>query len=151
MGDPPLATSLSLVSEVLRTARDPWWIIGSAAVALHGGDAGYIADIDVIVSRRDLDALYDSLPLTDTPDDGKTMFRSQRFGRWAGPALDVEFMTGLEVLANGAWEAVEPRTRIAVQCGEATLYLPERFELIAILRLFGREKDLARAATILNQ
>ncbi len=130
-------------------ADDPWWVIGSTAVALHGGDPGTIADVDVITSRRDLDRLYEKLPLTDDPDTTKDFFRSERFGRWSEPVLDVEFMTGLEVRVDGVWHKVEPRTRQAFDVGGATVYVPEREELIAMLHQFGRERDLRRAATLL--
>ena len=141
-------STLERTARELATARDPWWVIGSAAVALHGGDPGTIADIDVIVSRRDIDALYERLPLTATPDTSKDFFRSQRFGRWSEPALDVEFMAGLQVRSEGAWHDVVPRTRQAFDLGGATVYAPERKELIAMLCLFARKKDLRRAATL---
>lgn len=140
--------SLIMVAQALQSAQDPWWIIGSAAVALHGGDPGAIADIDVIVSRRDIDALYDQLPLTSTPDEGKTMFSSDRFGRWTAPPLQVEFMAGLTHLSEGHWHAVTPTSRQMVQLDGHALFLPERAELIAILHRFGRDKDIARAATL---
>lgn len=146
--DPDLVATLSALAQVMERASDDWWIIGSAAVALHGGDPGTIADLDVIVSRRDLDALYAALPLTNTPETGKPMFVSERFGRWSEPPLDVEFMAGLEVLTDGKWQAAKPQTRVAVQSGRVTLYLPDKEELVAILTLFGRDKDLRRAATL---
>ena len=139
---------LGQVSAALAEAEDPWWIIGSAAVALHGGDPGIIADVDVITSRRDLDMLYEELPLTATPDTTKDFFLSERFGRWSEPELDVEFMTGLKVRVDGVWQRVEPQTRLAFDVGGETVYAPERAELIAILHQFGREKDLRRAATL---
>ena len=135
-------------AEALAPASDPWWIIGSAAVALHGADAGTIADIDVIVSQRDLEALYEHLPLTNTPDATKDFFRSQLFGLWREPALPVEFMAGLEVRIDDVWHNVEPCTRQAIELGENPLFVPEREELVAILRRFGREKDLRRAAAL---
>ncbi|WFL76561.1 hypothetical protein P7228_11205 [Altererythrobacter arenosus] len=150
MAEASLASTLDLLAREMAGAEDAWWIIGSAAVALHGGDPGTIADIDVIVSRRDLDALYDRLPLSDTPDEGKAIFRSQRFGLWSEPAMPVEFMAGLEVLREGEWLPVQPRTREGIDIGGVRVFLPERAELIAILELFGREKDRARAATLRN-
>ncbi|MEM7666216.1 MAG: hypothetical protein AAF250_10215 [Pseudomonadota bacterium] len=138
------------MAEKLREGNDPWWIIGSAAVALHGGDPGVIADIDVITSRRDLDALFKRLPLTDTPETGKAIFRSERFGRWSEPDLDVEFMAGLKVRVKDIWLPVEPQTRQAFDIGGATVFASEREELIAMLHLFGREKDLRRAATLVG-
>lgn len=122
--DPALAASLAQLAQVMRDTRDDWWVIGSAAVALHGGDPGEIADIDVIVSRRDLDALYERLSLADTPDAGKAMFRSQRFGLWSEPALPVEFMAGLQVLRGGQWLSVQVQSRAIVRCGTSMCSCP---------------------------
>ncbi len=148
MGNRQLGLSIASVIEVMEPTQDPWWVIGSAAVALHGDDPGEVADIDVIVSRRDLDALYERLPLSNTPDMTKSMFRSERFGLWSEPDVPVEFMAGLEIQVGGNWLPVEPRTRQAVSLGEHAAFVPEREELVAILHQFGRPKDLARAATL---
>lgn len=139
-----------MLAQALAGAADDWWIIGSAAVALHGGDPGTIADMDVIVSRRDIDALYERLPLADTPDESKAMFRSQRFGLWSEPPMPVEFMACLELLTDGSWAQVQPQTRQSVQVDGLEIFVPERDDLIAILQRFGREKDLRRAATLLK-
>jgi streptogramin lyase len=45
--------SLALVAETLADAEDDWWLVGGAAVALQGLDIA-IADIDVLMSRRDV-------------------------------------------------------------------------------------------------
>lgn len=150
MTDENFTSSLGLLAQVMSGARDDWWVIGSAAVALLGGDAGTIADIDVIVSRRDLDALYDRLPLTNAPDESKAMFRSELFGLWSEPPMPVEFMTGLNVEVGDAWLRVEPVTRTRVAIGPYEVFTPERDELVTILEIFGREKDFDRAATLRN-
>ncbi|XUU59785.1 hypothetical protein ACRAQ6_09405 [Erythrobacter sp. HA6-11] len=144
----PFQSTLALVAKEMAMARDPWWIIGSAAVVLHGGDPGHIADVDVLVSRRDLEELYTTLPLLNSPDGAKRMFRSELFGLWQEPPVEVEFMAGLEVSTNDRWEPVRPMSRMAVQCGEIALFVPDKAELIAILKAFGRPKDLQRAATL---
>ena len=136
------------VAEALADARDDWWVIGSATVALHGGDPSTAADIDVIVSQRDIDALYRRLPLADAPDASKAIFRSQRFGLWSEPALPVEFMTGLDVLLDGRWHSVQPHPRQSIDCGGHEVFVPERGELVAILQSFGRPKDLLRAEAL---
>ena len=154
LNDPGLVATLQALAKVMQDARDDWWIIGSAAVALHlcekdlGGDPGKVADVDVVTSRRDLDALYEALPLTDTPQEGKPMFLSERFGRWSEPSLDVEFMTGLKLRVGDEWEPVEPSTRVPALIGEHALFMPDKRELIEILTRFGREKDLRRAETL---
>lgn len=152
--DPDLVATLQALAKAMQDARDDWWIIGSAAVALHlcekdlGGDPGTVADVDVITSRRDLDGLYEALPLTDSPEDGKPMFLSEGFGRWSEPPLDVEFMAGLKLRVGNEWEPVQPITRVPAKLGEHTLFMPDKRELIEILTRFGREKDLRRAASL---
>lgn len=148
LSNPELNESLSMLAKAMEDAQDDWWIIGSVAVALHGGDPGPIADIDVMTSRHDLDALYTRLPLTNTPEEGKPMFLSDKFGRWSAPPMDVEFMTGLKVRTGDDWQAVEPQTRQPISFADVALFVPEKAELIAILHLFGREEDLRRAATL---
>lgn len=142
------SSALLFLADAMRHAEDPWWIIGSAAVALHGSDPGSIADIDVMTSKRDLEALYKSLPLTNTPEAGKAMFRSELFGRWSEPELDVEFMAGLKLRVGDEWQHIEPKTRMAIPLGKHTLYAPEKAELVNILLRFGREKDRQRAASL---
>jgi hypothetical protein len=137
-----------MLAEAMAGTQDDWWIIGSVAVALHGGDPGVIADVDVILSRRDLDALYTHLPLVDEREEGKAEFLSQRFGRWRDPPLSVEFMADFSMLEGGEWRAVLPQTRARFDLEAGAVFTPERAELIALLHRFGREKDLARAASI---
>jgi len=50
---PALSASLNAIGNVMAGADDPWWIIASAAVALHGADPGHVADVDVLLSIRD--------------------------------------------------------------------------------------------------
>ena len=152
--EPRVLATLECLSRALARASDPWWIIGSVAVALHlyqensGGDPGEIADVDVILSRHDLDALYQRLPLKDEREGGKAQFLSERFGRWDEPPLGVEFMAGFTMLEDGEWRPVVPQTRQAIALGGHTLFVPEREEMIALLHRFGRDKDLTRAATL---
>jgi hypothetical protein len=149
--DKPFAdveATLVEVARALRSANDPWWIIGSAAVLLSGGNPGDVADVDVIVSASDLEVLYAPLGLSDTPDTSKAIFRSQRFGRWRAPPLDVEFMAGLELRVDDHWHRIAPITRRAVRIGDCDVFVPERHELVALLTKFGRPKDLVRAATL---
>ena len=53
-------------------------------------------------------------------------------------------MTGLDVREDGRWQAVLPRTRIAL----GGVFAPDRADLMTILHRFGRDKDLRRAALL---
>jgi hypothetical protein len=49
---PELGETLARVADALAEARQPWWIIGSAAVALHGADVT-VGDVDVLLGEAD--------------------------------------------------------------------------------------------------
>ena len=146
--DERLETSLGRVARVMAGAQDPWWIIGSAAVALHGRDPGGIADVDVVLSVRDADELLE--PRGILPDDKPPhpQFHSRWFARWDGTPLPTEYMAGFQLAESGRWQPVTFETREAVELEGETLYVPSRDELRALLHRFGRGKDLQRAAAL---
>ena len=45
---PPLRAALIEVAAIMAPARHDWWVIASAALALHGADPGPVRDIDVL-------------------------------------------------------------------------------------------------------
>jgi hypothetical protein len=141
---------VATAAAAVRHARDPWWVIGSAAVALHGADPGHVADIDLLTSAFGAHTLLAAAGARPDAASDHSRFRSA-YGRWR-PAngLAIEIMGGLQVNTVAGWQRVEPRTRVPVRCGAATLslFIPGRGDLAAILRLFGRDKDLARAAAL---
>lgn len=146
--DPLRAGLVAAASAAASHARDPWWVIGSAAVALHGAEAGHVADIDLLTSRRDARTLLAAAGARPDAERDRSRFRSV-YGRWrAHEGLAIEVMGGLEVNTSAGWRLVRPSTRVPVRCGTAMVFVPGRDDLTAILRLFGREKDLARAAAL---
>ena len=126
-------------------ARDPWWIIGSAAVALHGADPGSIDDIDVVLSVSDATRVLPSLGVALTPGGSDGQFRSALYNRWTEPKHPAEFMAGFELFEEGAWVPVVFSSREEIGSG---LFVPSRDELHALLLRFGRPKDLRRAASL---
>ena len=139
---------MASLADAMAIAQDDWWIIGSAAVSLHGANPGPMSDIDVLLSIRDLDALYERLPLYDTRDSRKGQFLSERFGVWRELAMPVEFMAGFKQEIDGFWTEVTLSTRQQIQIAGRNLFVPERAELISLLQQFGRPKDLRRAAAL---
>ncbi|VXC91977.1 hypothetical protein [Sphingomonas sp. 8AM] len=135
--------ALAQVAAALRPARDPWWVIGSAAVRLHGAETS-VDDIDVLVSARDATRLLGDWPGAVTIGAASDRFRSHPFARLDGAALPIEVMADLELCTDGVWRRVSPATRVAL----AGVFVPGRDELGAILRAFGRDKDLARAGLL---
>ncbi|VVT11143.1 conserved hypothetical protein [Sphingomonas sp. EC-HK361] len=145
---PPVVATLERVAALLGKADEPWWIIGSAAVALHGGAADEIGDIDVLLGTADALRLVDELGLARCESGNDPLFRSAIFARWTAPPLPVEFMAGLHVADAGQWASVVPQSRELIRCGDVMIGVPSRAELRAILLLFGRPKDLRRATTL---
>ncbi|KQU48318.1 hypothetical protein ASG67_12560 [Sphingomonas sp. Leaf339] len=129
-------------------AADPWWVIGSAAVALHGADGVEVGDVDVLLSERDAPAVLARLGVADVAGAGTALFQSAVFGRWDGPPLTVEFMVGFRFCGADGWRAVRPVTRELMMVDGRAVFVPAKAELMAMLLGFGREKDLARAKAL---
>lgn len=136
--------------ELARTFHDPWWIIGSAAMALAGVPGTLPQDIDVLCGREDagrlraawsphLDALY-------TPRD-EARFRSA-FSRFIHLPIPLEAMGGLEVQTADGWQPLHVGQDMAVDVDGVAVRVPTLDEQRRILRLFGRAKDLAKAERI---
>ena len=139
-----LRQSLAMTAEAIAQARDPWWIIGSAAVTLHGAHVPDIKDVDVLMTASDAEQVLRDLGLPSRPPTTSTMFRSSAFGTWSAPPLPVEIMGDLNLATPAGWRPVRPNTREAVTVDGHQLFVPAASELIALLRSFGRPKDLVR-------
>jgi hypothetical protein len=141
---PDLRETLVMVAEATRHARDPWWIIASAAVALHGVGLVEVGDVDLVTSVADARRLMDAFGITPIEDGASSLFRSTLFGRWERAPLIAEIMAGFHVATAAGWMEVLPRTRVPILVEGCAVYVPERAELAGMLRLFGRPKDLER-------
>jgi len=142
--------ALCKVAAALASANDPWWIIGSAAVALHGADPGEVGDLDVIVSVRDIEALHALGNLTFVDERSRDHFNSEKFGRCTIGDVEVEFFANLKVSAAGKWHLVSFDHADIIRCEGEDIRVPKRKDLIDLLELFGRDKDLRRAAALRN-
>jgi len=148
---PDLRETLVMVAEAMRDARDLWWVISSAAVVLHGVAPIEVGDVDVLMNVSDARRLMDGLGVAPIEDGASAMFRSTLFGRWETPPLVVEIMAGFHVTTAAGWTKVLPRTRVAVLVEGCVVYVPDRGELVEMLRLFGRPKDLERVRLLTLQ
>ena len=144
----PLRQTLPLLVRAMAAARHDWWIVSSAAVALHGGAPGRVGDIDVLLDPRDAEPVFAALGLALRPGQGDALFRSDWFGTWRGAPMPVELFAGLRLCEGGNWNRVELETREMIDWGSGAVPVPSRAELKALLLRFGRTKDLARAATL---
>ncbi len=140
-----ISATLTLCAQQLQTAKDPWWVIGSTAVALQGVDPGPINDIDILVSVPDAKRLAENWQCPNTANTGSEWFRSQVLLKPDFGCFPVEVMAGLEFRALDKWLLLAPKTRQEIYRDTHSLFVPNRPELIKILRSFGREKDIRRA------
>lgn len=137
-------TALRRITEFLSETADPWWVLGSAAMALIGVDPGEIRDIDVLVSASDAEALMTAYSLPNEADGGTEGFRSTYFLKPDLGDVPVEVMGGYQIRTAGLWTPVEPLSRQRITIDNAVVYIPNRKEQIEILKQLGRPKDLAR-------
>ncbi len=148
---PDLRETLVKAAAAMREAQDPWWVISSAAVALHGVGPVEVGDVDLLMSVGDARRLMDGLGIAPIEDGASSLFRSTLFGRWETPPLVVEIMAGFHVATSAGWTEVLPRTRVPIFVEGCAVDVPERAELAGMLRLFGRPKDLERVRLLTSQ
>ena len=140
-----LEQTLVMVAELGVSATDSWWIISSAAVALHGAPVDDVRDVDLLMSARDARAALVRVGVEPQAGRATDLFRSAVFGTWRGPPLPVEIFGDFDFAGPDGWSRVAPRSREPVEFGGHTLFVPSAAELRQMLIGFGRPKDLARA------
>ena len=141
---PDLHAGLIAVGEAARDLREPWWIFGGAAMALYGLTEIHVPDIDVLCAPREAHALLAALGGAIVPDPGEGLFRSTVFGRAPDQPILVEVMADLETRDGAEWRPVVFTSRRRVFIDDLPLFVPDIRDHIALYRLFGRPKDLAR-------
>ena len=137
--------ALAVVDRLLRRAQEPWWVIAGAAVALHARERIAVDDIDVLLAMRDVPLIADVTALVRKGGDGDARFRSAFYASLPVGTVDVEFMAGFALCGEQGWQPVRPRSRVLVDVAGVAVPVPDRAELVAMLRAFGRPKDLQRA------
>ncbi len=142
-------TLVAAVPDLHDGCRNSWVVIGSAAALLIGADVR-VADIDVLTSVRDAEALSDRWQHrhdgTFEPSDAKR-FRSC-FARYAFPGLPLEIMGGLEVFVAGVWQSVRIDELEKIDAWGMTIPVPSLAEQIRVMNFFGRPKDYRRVAAL---
>ena len=119
-----LVASLEAVAEVMENTQDPWWIIASAAVTLHGANPGHVGDVDVLLSLRDARRVIPTLGLALQPGAHHAEFRSTIFATWREPPLPVEFMAGFQHCQDGRWRTIVPATSQRIALDGKTWFVP---------------------------
>lgn len=136
--------------ELARTFRDPWWIIGSAAMALAGVPGIAPQDIDVLCSRDDATRLRSAWAKQVDPayhPQDEARFRST-FARFMHLRMPLEIMGGLEVMTPDGWRPLQVRDDAVLGLHGHAIRVPTLADQRRIFLLFGRAKDLAKAARI---
>lgn len=141
----PLAQTLAMIAQAVSDAMDDWWLIGSAAVVLQGGDVRDVRDADLMMSARDADAFLARVGGRRGGATPSRQFQSDVFGMWSKPPLPVEIFGGFRLFRDGEWRAVAFATRERRTVSGAEVYVPSAEELVRLLHAFGRPKDLERA------
>jgi hypothetical protein len=140
---PELEALLASLAGELEVCREPWWLIGSAAMAVHGA-AVEVRDVDLLLGLEDAESFLAGRGIAAEPGVPDDLFASTVFARWPEPPFMVELFAGFRVRDRAAWRALVPATRETHRIGGAHLFVPSVEELIAWGRLFGRSKDRAR-------
>ncbi|MEO1220521.1 MAG: hypothetical protein AAFY42_04110 [Pseudomonadota bacterium] len=144
-------TTLKRLSRLLSECEDPWWVLGSAAIALVGVDPKGVRDVDFLVSHPDAKRLMKTHGLKNDADGGNALFRSDVLLLPVLGRIPVEVMGNYYIKTAEAWRLLAPQTRARVEVDGATLYVPHISEQIEILMALGRPKDLARIELLRSQ
>ena len=143
-----LVETLSMLAQAVQDAEDDWWLIGSAAVVLHGGQIPHVKDVDLMMSARDAEASLRRVGGQGGGAEPSERFQSDIFGVWSAPPIPIEIFGGFRLAAAGEWQEVTFATREPVAVGNACVFVPSAAELVRLLHSFGRAKDLERAARL---
>jgi hypothetical protein len=141
----PLEQTFAMIAQAASNAKDEWWLIGSAAVVLQGGEVRHVRDVDLMMSARDADAFLARVGGKRGGPAPRQQFQSDVFGTWSEPPLPVEIFGGFRLFRDGTWQEVAFATRERRTVGGAEVYVPSVEELVRLLHAFGRPKDLERA------
>ena len=138
---PEVRSLLNNLTPDLDAVASPWIVIGSGALMLLGAPVEAAADLDIVTDRaaaRHLRALWKTWLQCGDAKAPDGPFKSEDFARYETPWGPVEVMGGLRV--HGAPLVLAER--------HPHLPIPTAADQLRILRLFGRPKDLAKAAVL---
>ena len=138
-----------LVPELHVHCAEPWCLIGSAAARLLGAEVS-VADVDVLVSPADADALIalwaGRREAAYAPADGDR-FRSH-FARFRFAGVAVEVMGGLQLRTAEGWQPVRPGRLVLAGLRGVAVPVPSVDDQIRLFESFGRPKDASPAAAL---
>lgn len=143
-----LQTAIEFSASALPHDAGDWWIIGSAAMVLCGVETE-AKDVDVFASEATIAKVLERLGIDPRLPSNNPLFRSTVFAAYQPPGgVPVEFMGGFDVKVSGVWRPFEVQSRRRIETARGPVFVPELDEQIAVLEMFGRDKDLRRADLI---
>jgi hypothetical protein len=143
-----LDETLQRLQADLETLGDDWWLIGSAALVLHGVELASVGDVDLLTTPAAARRLAQRWGCALNPPASSGLFRSAVYFQRTETPLPVDVMAGFQVNSGGAWRPIWPKTRVAISRLGGTFYTPSRAELLDLLLLFDRPKDRERATLL---
>ena len=141
--EPALAELLASLPGELAACREPWWLIGSAAMAVHGAPAA-VRDVDLLLEVGDAEMFLSRRGMAAEAGVPSDLCASTVFASWREPPFTVELFAGFRLRDGDRWRPLVPETREERPIGHTTVFVPSVAELITWGRLFGRPKDRAR-------
>ncbi len=143
-----LEETLLRLTDLMSDCTDPWCVFGGAALYLHGYRDIPFSDIDVLISKADCERVRKAWDLPNEAGGGTDLFRSDfLLHPHLGP-LDVEIMSNFEIFADMRWQPIDIGDPIETRLGSAIVPVASLEKIKSILRLSGRDKDLARLKLI---
>lgn len=138
---PDLRRSLDLIRRLMPVGQ-PWWLIGSAALFLSGVPVT-VRDVDLYGPTEVIEAARIALGVAVSPSRADNRFRSRPYFQYRPPGgMEIDFMGGLQVFSAGGWRGLQIESDAWIE----GVRVPTLSEQAALLRLFGRPKDVARLA-----
>lgn len=146
---PGLEPTLAEVSRAAARLQDPWWVTGSAAIALTGVEIE-VLDVDLLLSHRDARTLLGdwAVPTRVTEEQDRFRFIA---GTHGGTPIPVQILGALDVNVEGQWFPVTPTTRQQIDLAGGPLYIPDVADQLALLLLLRRPQDLVRAEMLMSK
>lgn len=138
------------LAPALAGLSQPWCVIGSAAMMVAGAPVADCPDLDIMTTGEGAEALeaaWAGYRDAAYAPDRESLFRS-RFSAYDFPEGRVEVMGDLLLKRDGVWTPAPIPAAVEGRLGGLPVRIPTLGGQIALLELFGRPKDLAKAAVL---
>jgi hypothetical protein len=145
-----LAALLTRLAPGLDRLAEPWCVFGSAALMMRGLPEDDVPDLDLFTTdpgAAELEAAWAEWRVAGYAPNPNDPFLS-RFSRYAPPEGVAEVMGGMRHRIGDVWTPVVVEAVEQVEFAGRAWPVPTVAEHVRVLMLFGRDKDLERAARL---